>query len=170
MRISSIVYKVVCLSALSIFILSIGCQEKQPKLDKTAATEKILKLHNAQRDYHFGKDSIAFANQMAENFISVNRGVISQPTIQDNISRYHGYFSAVEFIQWDDMRDPIIRFSDDGSIAYTIVEKKVKLNYTDPDGNTTIDSTQFAWTTIYRMKEGEWKIENVTSTNVPSKK
>ena len=161
--------KVVYWSTLSIFILSIGCQEKLSKFDKTAATEEILRLHNAQRDYHFGKDSIAFANQMAENFISVNRGVISKPTIQDNISRYHGYFSAVEFIQWDDMRDPIIRFSDDGSMAYTIVEKKVKLNYTDPDGNTSVDSTHFAWTTIYSMKEGEWKIENVTSTNIPAK-
>jgi len=88
------------------------------KVDFTLEKEQVLKLHHAQRDYHFNKDSIAFANQFSDNFISVNRGKISTPQKNETISRYHGYFSSVEFLKWDDVSDPIIRFSNDGSMAY----------------------------------------------------
>lgn len=124
-------------------------------------------LHNAQRDYHFNKDSIAFANQLSDNFISVNRGIISTPEKEATISRYNSYFSSVEFLKWDDVSEPIIKFSDDGSMAYTIVDKIVEVTYTDENGNTEKSETHFAWTAIYKKYGNEWKIDCVTSTNKP---
>ncbi|MDT7831707.1 nuclear transport factor 2 family protein [Flavobacteriaceae bacterium S356] len=126
---------------------------------------KILAQHNAQRVYHFEKDSIAFANQLSDNFISVNRGVISKPEKEATISRYHGYFSSVKFIKWDDVTPPIIKFSDDGSLAYTIVDKIVTVSYEDKDGNIKTGETHFAWTAIYKKYGDDWKVEAVTSTN-----
>lgn len=143
-----------------------ACSNPQP-IDLQKEKEKILAMHHAQRDYHFNKDSIAFANQMSDQFISVNRGVISQPKREDNISKYNGYFSMVEFVKWNDVAEPIIRFSDDGSMAYTIVDKIVTLTYQDENDSTIEGSTHFAWTTIYKKYGGEWKIDCVTSTNVP---
>jgi hypothetical protein len=137
-------------------------------IDKSEEESKILKLHNAQRDYHFNKDSIAFANQFSDNFISVNKGIISSPKKEETISRYNGYFSSVEFIKWDDVSDPIIKFSDDGSMAYTIVDKIVTLTYKDKTGNTVQGNTHFAWTAIYRKYGDQWKIECVTSTEKPT--
>ena len=63
--------------------------------------DRILKLHNSQKDYHFNKDSIAFANQLSDNFISVNKGKISFPKKEETISRYYSYFSSVDFVKWD---------------------------------------------------------------------
>ena len=126
---------------------------------------QILKLHNAQRHYHFNKDSIAFANQQSTNFISVNRGKISSPKQSETISRYHGYFSSVEFLKWDDISEPIIKFSDDGSMAYTIVDKIVAVSSQDIKGNKTVSETHFAWTAIYKKYDDQWKIDCVTSTN-----
>ncbi len=128
---------------------------------------KILELHRAQRDYHFNKDSIAFANQLSEDFISVNRGEITSPTTEETISRYHDYFSSVEFIKWDDLQEPIIRFSDDGTMAYIIVDKIVKVNYMGEDGIRVEGETHFAWTAIYTKHNDEWKIDCVSSTNKP---
>ena len=127
--------------------------------------EKILELHNAQRAYHFNKDSIAFANQLSDNFISVNRGIISRPSRKETITRYDAYFSSVEFEKWDDVSEPIIHFSTDGSLAYTIVDKIVALTYEGDDGKRIEEETHFAWTTIYRKYGDNWKIDCVTSTN-----
>lgn len=130
--------------------------------------EKILKLHNDQRDYHFKKDSIAFSNQFSENFISVNKGIIKTPNKNETISRYNGYFSSVEFLKWDDVHEPIIKFSDDGSLAYTIVDKIVIVTYKDENGITVEGKTHFAWTAIYKKYGEDWKIDCVTSTEKPS--
>ena len=130
--------------------------------------DRILKLHNSQRDYHFNKDSIAFANQLSNNFVSVNKGKITLPKTEETISRYNRYFSSVEFVKWDDITEPIIKFSDDGSMAYTIVNKIVLVTYEDENGNTKEGETHFAWTTIYKKYGNEWKIDCVTSTEKPS--
>jgi hypothetical protein len=139
------------------------------KVDFTSAKEAILKLHHAQRDYHFNKDSIAFANQLSDDFISVNKGEISSPKKNETITRYHGYFSSVEFLKWDDVSKPVIKFSDDGSMAYTIVDKIVATTHKDNQGNLVEGQTHFAWTAIYKKHGNEWKIDCVTSTNKPIK-
>ncbi|CAM1341647.1 nuclear transport factor 2 family protein [Tenacibaculum amylolyticum] len=145
-------------------ILLITSCVKQPQFDKEKETKEILKLHNLQRDYHFNKDSISFANQLSKNFISVNKGVVSQPKKSETISRYNGYFSSVEFIKWDDVTEPIIRFSEDGTLAYTIVDKIVKVARKNETGETIEGETHFVWTAIYKKYGNEWKIDCVTST------
>ena len=152
---------------LSLLVSTLLACRKTKSLDLEFEKQQILKLHNAQRDYHFDKDSTAFANQLSDNFISVNRGKISKPKQDETISRYHGYFSSVEFLKWDDVSDPIIKFSDDGSMAYTIVDKIVAVSRKDKDGNITEGKTHFAWTAIYKKYGETWKIDCVTSTNKP---
>lgn len=153
---------------LSVFIgfTLFACNYTQ-NADFAIEKEQILRLHNAQRDYHFNKDSIAFANQLSNQFISVNKGKISSPKQSETISRYYGYFSSVEFLKWDDVSKPVIKFSDDGSMAYTIVDKIVAVTHKDDDGNTVEGKTHFAWTAIYKKYGTEWKIDCVTSTNRP---
>ena len=126
--------------------------------------EKILTLHNLQRDYHFNKDSIAFLNQLSDNFISVNKGKITSPKRKETLTRYHRYFSSVEFVKWDDITPPIIKFSDDGSLAYCIVDKLVVLTYEDANKKKVEQKTHFAWTSIYKKYGDEWKIDCVIST------
>ncbi len=155
------------LQLILVLFISTSCT-KSKMIDKSAEKNKILKLHNAQRDYHFNKDSIAFANQLSDNFISVNKGLISSPKKGETISRYSGYFSSVEFIKWDDVSEPIIKFSDDGSMAYTIVDKIVTLTYKNQMANTVQGKTHFAWTAIYKKYGEQWKIDCVTSTEKPT--
>ncbi|MFY0599787.1 MAG: hypothetical protein JXR03_08940 [Cyclobacteriaceae bacterium] len=146
-----------------IFLFCFGCN-KTPKIDFEHARKEILELHNLQRKHHFDKDSVGFASKMSEEFVSVNRGIISTPSKSDNIKKYNRYFSSVEFLKWDDVEEPVIRFSDDGSLAYTIVNKIVSAEY-DENGTLIQDSTSFAWVTIYRKYDTGWKIDCVASTN-----
>ncbi|GAB4237478.1 MAG: hypothetical protein Tsb0034_12650 [Ekhidna sp.] len=156
--------KTLYLSLLAGMIFSCG---SKPEMTEQEARAQVLQLHHAQRDYHFNKDSIAFAGQMSENFISINRGEITTPTREATISRYNGYFSSVEFVSWDDVTEPVIRFSDDLSLAYTVVDKVVRVKYQDENGVEQEGETHFAWTAIYRRKGENWKLECVTSTNQP---
>ena len=142
----------------------LACQSEKPAVDLSLETQQILKLHNLQRQYHFEKDSVSFADQLSKNFISVNRGYITNPSRDETISRYHNYLSSVEFETWDDVSEPIIRFSEDGKMAYTIVDKIVRLRYELEDGEEVQDETHYAWTTIYRKYGDEWKIDCVSST------
>ena len=152
---------------LLICLFSSSCNETIP-FDEAAETAKILEIHHQQRDNHFNKDSIAFLSHLSDNFISVNRGVISQPTREATLSRFHNYFSSVDFIKWDDVSEPIIRFSEDGSLAYSIVDKIVEVSYPDEEGESYQSATHFAWTAIYKNYDGVWKIDCVTSTERPT--
>lgn len=151
---------------LPLIIFLISCSNGS-EFDREKEAKAILALHNLQRDYHFRKDSVSFVNQLSKNFISVNKGIISHPEKSETLSRYHRYFSSVEFIRWDDVRDPIIEFSEDGTLAYAIVDKMVKVAYKDEAGKAMEDETHFAWTAIYKKYGDEWKIDCVTSTEKP---
>ena len=155
------------LTTLLLLCFLVACKEKQPVVSLADEKEKILKMHHAQRGFHFEKDSINFANQLSDDFISVNRGIISKPKREETISRYNGYFSSVEFVKWDDVSEPIVKFSDDGRMAYTIVDKVVEVNFKDENGKLQLGKTHFAWTAIYRKYGDQWKIDAVTSTNKP---
>lgn len=147
-----------------LMIVAISCNKK-PQFDEETAKTQILALHNLQRTYHFEKDSIAFANQLSDNLISVNKGIISTPNKKETIARYHQYFSSVEFVKWDDVTAPKIRFSEDGTLAYTVVDKIVKVSYKNEKEETIEGETHFAWTAIYKKYGDEWKIDCITSTN-----
>ena len=147
-------------------VLFLSCQHED-HFDMEKERQAILKIHNDQRENHFQKDSVAFASQHSEDLIIVNRGRITTPTKEETIKRYHNYFSSVEFVKWDDVSEPIIRFSDDGSLAYTIVDKVVETIEDDENGNKINSATHFAWTAIYKKYDGEWKTDCVTSTQIP---
>lgn len=129
---------------------------------------KILALHEGQRAAHFGKDPKGMTDQFASNLISVNRGRVSQADLQKDTERFQSYFNAVEFKKWDDVKPPEIRFSDDRTLAYTIVDKMVVLETKDSVGNAIEETTHYAWVSIYRKQsDGNWKLECIASTNEP---
>jgi hypothetical protein len=151
---------------LFVLIIFTACNSSTNTFDKTVETEKILALHHEQRKVHFEKMAEEFTEMMSDNFISVNRGKVTTPSKEENLKRFSGYFNSVEFIKWDDVKPPVIRFSDDGSMAYTIVEKEVVVAY-EADEKYYESKTMFSWVAIYKKYGEEWKIDAVASTNLP---
>ena len=135
----------------------------QEKFDRTAETAAIMKLHKLQRDCHFGKDAATFVGMMSDDYISVNRGRVTIPSKEENRGRFQQYFDAVEFARWDDLEGPVIRFSDDGKTAYTVVQKEVIVRYPG-DSTLIVDTTRYAWVSVYRKYVSGWMIDCVAST------
>jgi hypothetical protein len=78
---------------------------------------------------------------------------------------FDAYFKSVKFIRWDDKRPPEIRFSDDASVAYVAVEKLVELEGRNAAGKKFIDTAHYAWISVYRKINGNWKLDAIASTN-----
>jgi hypothetical protein len=151
-------------------LLASACQsgmEQAPTAQNTEAEDRaeILRLHDLQRQFHFEKRAEAFDAQLSDDFISVNRGEIKALSRPDNIARLNNYFGSVEFEKWDDLTPPLIRFSGDRSLAYTIVHKEVTVTYPGDNGDTIKATTEFAWLAVYRRHPEGWKIDAVASTN-----
>lgn len=140
-----------------------SCTNPSPNVE--VIQKEILDLEKAQRAFHVEKDASGFVTLFSDDFVSISNGVISFPDTSSMFKRFDAYFNRVEFIAWDDVSDPIIRISDDGSMAYSILNKIVIVKYPNEDSVLVTDTTRFAWTTLYRKEKGEWKIDAVTSTN-----
>ena len=150
-----------------LFILLFSCQNTQ-KIDVVAIEQEILEVHNLSRKYHIEKMANEFVSQLSDDHISVNKGKITRLEKESKTEQVQHYFDMVEFEKWDDIEPPIIRFSDDYSMAYTIVNKELVLTYDDEDNKKTKESTVFSWVAIYTKQNGKWKVNCVASTNEPS--
>ncbi|MCB0280604.1 MAG: hypothetical protein KDD94_13935 [Calditrichaeota bacterium] len=148
-----------------LIMLSILISCSDSGIDRETATREIMQLHALQRDFHFNKNAVDFARLLGKNHISVNRGKVTQPSQSDTEKRFAAYFNSVEFVKWDDTAEPIIRFSDDNRMAYTIVQKQVILRYQNDAKQTVEETTDFSWLAVYKLHDDGWKIDAVGSTN-----
>lgn len=140
----------------------ISCTQKPDLVKEETAIRNLLQQ---ERKAHFDRNTDLFIQEFAESMIQVNRGVVTAPTKDQHRERIGKYFGSVQFIKWDDVAEPIIRFSDDASLAYAIIQKQVILTYPDSFGNSFTDTADYAWVSVYRKYKGAWKVEANISTN-----
>ena len=146
-----------------IFLLLLAACNSKPDLEKEKQT--ILSMLQTERKAHFERNVDLFMSEFADGMIQINKGEVTTATKELNKERIGKYFGSVQFIKWDDTAEPIIRFSDDVSLAYAIVQKDVIVTYPDNTGKALNDTTHYAWSSIYRKQNGGWKIECNISTN-----
>ncbi|HYF30865.1 MAG TPA: hypothetical protein VD993_07085 [Chitinophagaceae bacterium] len=151
----------VCIPVLLLFTIACSTNDRNQAKD----TEDILALIRQERKAHFEKNASLFMSEFSDSMVSVNRGEVRTATMEERRKRIQGYFDSVEFIKWDDVKEPQIRFSDDGSLAYAIIQKQVIVSRTDSLSKKSVDTTDFAWVSIYRHGKDGWKVECNVSTN-----
>jgi hypothetical protein len=131
--------------------------------DKTGFAERgsgNSELLAQERSAHFNRSAAQFVMDFSDSMISVNKGRVAKQSVENYRKKFQSYFDNVEFHAWDDMEQPHISFSDEGSLAYAIVAKNVIVTHFEKS-----DTTEFAWVSIYRKLNGEWKLECNVSTN-----
>ena len=134
------------------------------------AMKELMALHEQGRRAHFGKDARMLVSGLANDHINITAGKINRPTREQSLKRFQSYFDRVEFIEWDDVVPPVIRVSRDATMAYVIVQKRVKLKVQDEQGKPTEETTIFAWMEAHEKQNGRWVLKAIASTNeAPSK-
>jgi hypothetical protein len=158
MRHSSLSILIIC---VWVTLVVIGCQSNP---DPEALRLEILALHQTDIDAHWEKNADHLAGNLAEDFFSVGNGEIRQPSPAEILAGFESYLTNTTFTEYRDLREPIIGFSDDGSVAWAIVQVKVAGNRKAEDGsNRKVDFT-CAWITLYRRQGDGWlKLGDVSS-------
>lgn len=147
----------------NVMLLLLGCQSSENRLENP--TQEIKKLLEQSRKAHFEGDINLFVSDIAEGLISVNAGKVSITTPSKMKSGMSGYLQNTHFIKWDDEMEPIIRFSEDKSMAYAIVRKLVISKDKNAIASAPADTSRYAWISVYRKIDNEWKMESIVSTN-----
>lgn len=148
-----------------LFLLAIFFSCKHAGKKNNAEEKAIKALLQLERKAHFERNVDLFVSEFSDSMIGVNKGKVSVLSLEQNKQRIRPYFESVRFIKWDDVAEPVIRFSDDGTMAYAVIQKQVIVSYPDSTGKSFIDTTDYAWVSIYRKQKGEWKVEANISTN-----
>ncbi|HMB90910.1 MAG TPA: nuclear transport factor 2 family protein [Rhodothermales bacterium] len=143
-------------------LLFCGCATSQE-----ADVERLLALHEQQRTAHLNYDAELFAAMFHDPITQLNHGRISQQSRQETIERFGGYFGSVRFLEWEDIDPPVVRVSEDGSMAYVIVHKRVRLTVENEAGETEEEDTIFAWMEAWEKINSDWQLMAVASTDRP---
>jgi hypothetical protein len=125
--------------------------------------QEILILHHNQQRAHLEKNVSLLTGDSSMEFIEVNRGMVKRPSNEQTAQKFQAYFNAVDFIKWEDVNPPVFHFSDDGSMATTVVEKLVITR--QKEDNNRMDTAHYAWLSVYRKIKGKWQMQAIASTN-----
>lgn len=147
---------------LILFSLLAIAQSCSDHFDLEAEKKAILTIHDEQRKAHMEKNISLLLRDSLTDYIEVNRGVVRKPTYAESFKRFKSYFDAVDFIKWDDITPPIISFSEDGTMATSIVDKLV---ITRSKSENRFDTTHYAWLAVFKKIDGKWQMHRMGSTN-----
>lgn len=137
-------------------------QSSRVDLEKERAT--LLELHQMDRRAHFETDPNLLLKQAADDFISVNSGKISRSTRAEVKAMFESYFKNAKYFEWDDLESPIIRISDDASMAWMIVRAKVRRTQRLESGEQQERAFVYAGIMTYEKQRGKWvRIANVST-------
>ncbi len=135
------------------FITLLGCQSSP---DFEVSRKEILDLHKKTIEAHWNKDIGFFVKDISEDYMSVSSGEIRNPTKEEITSQFSNYLNNTIFTEYRDLREPIINFSKDGSIAWSVVQVKVAgKRIMDDRSERDFDDT-WAWITLYKRQGDKW--------------
>jgi hypothetical protein len=125
----------------------------------------LLEIHAQDRRAHFGRDVDLLLAHNADQFISVSNGEIHTSTPADQKAFFTDYFAGATYHEWDDLEPPIVRISNDASMAWMIVHTRVRRT-TRLEGSEEARETSFIYAGImtYEKQDGKWvRVANVST-------
>jgi hypothetical protein len=139
-------------ACVSLLIL-VSCN-REPDFEQLKS--EIINLHNAAVQAHINKDVDFFTRDLAPAYFSVSNGEIRHPTMNAISSQFSNYLNNTEFEEYTDLEEPLIGFSKDGSLAWSIVKVKVAGRRAFEQDSVRSFNDTWAWITLYKREGGKW--------------
>lgn len=127
--------------------------------------EALLEIHRKERQAHFDTDAALLLAHSGDEFIYVGNGAISRSSMADQRAMFEDYFKGATYHEWDDLEPPIVRVSNDATMAWVITRTKVRRT-TQVEGSGETRETQFVYAGImtYEKQDGRWvQVANVST-------
>jgi hypothetical protein len=125
---------------------------------------EIMTLHDKEIKAHLNNDVKFFVQDIAPDYIAVSFGEIRKPSIEEIRSQFTNYLNNTVFTKYEDIHEPIIKFSRDGSLAWAIWQVAVKGKRKSDDGSEKNLDFTCAWITLYGRQDDKWiRLTDVSS-------
>lgn len=136
----------------------------QGKVDTEKERAALLEVHRTDRRAHFETDANLLLERFTDEFISVSSGKIERSTRADLKKMFEDYFKNAKYYEWDDLEPPVIRISNDASMAWMIVRTKVRRTQKLASGEEKERAFVYAGIMTYEKQKGRWvRIANVST-------
>jgi hypothetical protein len=133
--------------------------------DTEALRSEILDYHKKFIDDHVNKNIDSFVEDYSEDYIFVAHGEIDHPSKEEFKTSFSDYLNSTTFSEYRDLEEPIIGFSKDGSMAWSIVKVKVAGSRKLEDDSQKDFDVTYAWITLYERRCDKWIRTVEVSTN-----
>ena len=131
-----------------------------PEHEKAA----LLEIHNKDRQAHFLTDVEAALASIHEPHIYVRNGEIQHLSRSDMEKTFREYFRDTTFLEWNDMEEPIVNVSADGTMGWMVERLKVRRII---KGEKEERQFVYAGITVYEKRDGSWlKVANASTFEV----
>ena len=158
----NILRKPLLITLVSLVAAYISCQTSP---DKEILRSEILDFHKKFIDDHLNKNIDSFVEDYAEDYVFVANGEISHPSKEEFKTSFSDYLNSTTFSEYRDLEKPMIGFSRDGSMAWSIVKVKVVGRRKLEDGSQKNFDVIYAWITLYKRQGDKWFRTLEVSTN-----
>ena len=138
----------------SVLTVSLICCQSSP--DFKVLKAELLEIHKKFIEAHLEKNVDFFVQDLAEDYVFVARGEIGHPSPKEILSNMSDYLNNTEFSEYRDTQEPVIGFSKDGSLGWSIVRVKVAGKRTLDDGSERDTEFICAWITLFERKGNKW--------------
>ncbi len=129
--------------------------------------EEIKQLHSALLEAHLSKNVAFFTENLAPDFFFLSNGEITHPSPDEMHKKMANYLQNTTFFEYRDICEPLIGSSDDGSLAWSVVQVQVRGHQhlkEQPDHELNFI---FAWITLYHREKNHWIRLGEVSTMKP---
>jgi hypothetical protein len=155
----------------TVILLLVGCAASasaEPSADLEKEKAELLRIHKSDRESHFKTDVDRLLENSPEEMISVGRGKINRSSKDDARKMFTGYFRDAKYYEWDDVEEPIIRISNDASMAWMITRTRVRRVQKKADGAEQEEKFIYAGIMTYEKRDGRWvRVANVSTVEQP---
>lgn len=151
-------------------LLSLTDSQTTPKPpDPDEEKAELLRLHRQGREAHFKTDVGLLQKDSPEEFIAVSRGKIHRVRKEDERRQFEEYFRGAKYFEWDDVEEPVINVSRDGTMAWIISRVRVHRTQKDTAGKEQEERFVYAGIMTYEKRDGRWvRVANVSTFEPPN--
>jgi hypothetical protein len=107
------------LAALLALLASCATSNTPPLPDAHA---QLLALHEETMQAHRESNAALIMRAEAPDYVVVNRGQLTQPTLDARQNLFQQYLSTTRFTEYADMIPPVVRVSNDNSLGWVIAQ------------------------------------------------
>jgi len=138
------------------------------KSSSNDSEQAILRLHAQARQGHLRGDAELIAAGVADRFINLQNGSLESQTREQLRQKFSTYLGHVKYSEWNDVIQPSVHVSRDGTMAWTAINIKARfIDLTEPSPRQEHEFTS-SWIAVYEKQASGWRMVGMSSGCEPA--